>query len=110
MIKKFFINTLFFIILSCLINCLYYYELFPKELISILNLILFILFFSINSYILYRKKKDILPYIIPSIFIIVSFLLQIINHQFHSSVFLYYFIILFSTYLGCLLKKHKKRS
>lgn len=93
------------------INCLlYYYDLISVECFRVFKLIDLLLIFIYSGFILYKKNKLYLSFVFSFIFILLSIVFCIINKRFTMKIFIYYFIIIFSAYIGSLIRKVKKSS
>lgn len=90
---------------------LYYNHFLQQPYFSILKVLLVILFFLINSYLLdsqTQTKKNYGSFIFTGAFMLISFITTLSNKSFQMSLLIFYMILAFSTLFGHLLQKRKK--
>ena len=109
--KKVLITYLSFIIIY-LFLCLFYYNDYLLSSFKLLKLLSFLICITISSYYLENKKrktKYISGMSISILFILLSVLLSLISNKITPSLFLYYGLILISSFLGTFIKNNKKK-
>ena len=101
---KYYIYTVFeFILLFFILNVFYYYDIVSSNWFKIFELIILIITLLYNSHLLGNKinnKRVLNAFVFSLLFIIPSFIACCLFNHFHLKIFIYYFIILFTSLLG----------
>ena len=108
--KKVAISFLIFLLLNLFIAILYYYDNINIFSFKILELSFFLCWISRISYLqekTHKKKKYITGMIFPILLIIFSLFLNCIKNQLNPIIFIYYGLILFSSFVGSFIKRKK---